>query len=292
MKKSRKITLIILAILISISLAMLAVLSGTLAKYISTGQSMSAARAAKWGMQFNAGSDLQHFYTTSLDTDNPNVRTTVVEAKTNGQVDSNNNPLYDNTVVPGTNGSLAWIHISGKPEVKYDINISTSEVKEGDTVLYRGFNVGEGFYENSRLIRDEKGLPIEYFPIIIELCAYNVDSAGQKTSVEVVQTHALKKQGDNTQSTDANKLYTSLSELVTGVNTSISNLFDSVNNEPNKQINRYYSVNWKWNYEPASASAYQSNFLDTALCEAVANCKDKSVFEIGVKFEMQVSQSN
>ena len=289
MKKSKKITLIILISLITASLIMTAVLSGTFAKFISMGYSRAVARVAKWGIELNAGSDLRNYYTASLDQNNPTVRTRVVETRTTGAVDSNGDPIRDNTVVPGTNGSLAWISLEGHPEVMYNVEFSTEEVTQGDKVLYDGFYVGEGFYAASRMVRDEKGLPTEYFPIIIELCAYDVSSTGTKTVV-VSQTHALKSTSDNTASTDKNKLYTSLSDLVTGVNTAIDSIFDSQNNTPNQAINRVYSVCWKWNY--TAKTSYQTDFLDTSLCEAIANCSDadRSKFEIGLKMGMKVSQ--
>ena len=292
MSKSKKITLAILAVLVSATLIVIAAFSGTLAKFISTDFSLAAARAAKWGIEVSGGSDLNDNYIFTPDKSNPSVKKAAVQAKTNGKTDSDGNPLYDNVVVPGTKGSLAWLYVKGCPETKYDITVSPEEVMEGDKLLFKGFTVGKGFYAAERLIRDERGLPVEYFPIVIELYAYDVDENGQKTDV-VLETYALKKSSDTaTQNTYADHLYASLDELVTAVNTAIGNSFNSVDNAPNTAINRYYCVNWSWDYEPHSATAYHSDFLDTALCEAIAKSTDKSLFEIGLKMSVQIAQSN
>lgn len=302
MNKGKKITLAILAVMISATLIMIAVFSGTLAKFISTDSSSAAARVAKWGINVTSGTDLEFSYQSALNENEPNVLSTVVSTKTNGETDSEGHALHDNVVIPGTEGSLAWINVTGSPEKNYNVTVSVGEEKEGDKVLFRGFNVGRGFYAAERLIRDKNMLPVEYFPIIIELCAYDVD-ASNKHTVILRQTHALKKVDDTTANTDDSFYYTSLAELVEGVNIAIgngttfeeddptpNNIFNSTNNSSETPVNRFYTVNWKWNYA-ASDGAYQNDFLDTALCEAIANCQDKSLFEIGLTMNIQIAQT-
>lgn len=292
MNKSKKITLAILAVLVSATLIMIAIFSGTLAKYISTGFANAAARAAKWGISVDTGSDLNYCYTTVRNENNPESVTYKVEAKTNGKTDSEGKEIHDNVVVPGTAGSLAWFYVHGKPETEFDVRVTTADAKDGDTVLFNGFYVGDGFYADSRMVRDDKCLPIEYFPIIIEICVHDADSNGNVKSEVVCQTHSLKKLDDPTVSNynDNNKfLYTSLSELVAGVNRAIPQVLKSEDIAPNTPINRYYSVNWRWNFE--GQTTYQNDDYDTYLCAAIANCEDKSMFDIGLKMNIQVSQS-
>ena len=62
MNRKYKITIAILSVALAIALIGVAVLSGTLTKFATTGSAIALARVAKWGINLEAGSDVSHEY--------------------------------------------------------------------------------------------------------------------------------------------------------------------------------------------------------------------------------------
>jgi hypothetical protein len=240
MKKNNKKTIVLLVILISAVLLAIVLLSTTLAKFMATASSKATARVAKWGVAVDGGSDIPDSYGR------------VGEGADSFEMVVSSNGK--NSILPGTKGSLAWFSISGKPETTYNIDF------EGT------FSLGSGFTDESRLIRDKRQLPIEYFPIVINI--YTVEN-NEKT---VIGTYAYSND---------------LATLSANINSTINDNLDSSNN-PNVNINRTYVVEWDWPYE--SNSTYQSDFLDTALCEAIANNPNTDLFDISLDMKLTVTQ--
>ncbi len=262
MQKRRKIIIAIIAISLSTILIGLLVLSGTLSKYVTSSGAKALARAAKWGIKIDSGSDVTY------------------EIKNKAGTLMVNALDKDGVIVPGSMGSLTYVKTQGSPEVYYDINIDGQE-----SGVQRGFSVGSGFYASSRLVRGENGLATEYFPIIIRLAIYDILSNGTKSKVKSI-TYAIARTDVAVDNPCAN-----LAELVEEVNSALDDELDvSMNPPTTTEINRVYTVDWEWIYKPKNES-YQTTFLDTALCEAVGKNKEKFDIRVNINFEMSQSDT-
>ena len=290
MKKSKKITMLILYLLICAILLATVFFSSSLAKFISTNSSIASARVAKWGLIITSGSDLSNTYS-SVDSE---TEVSYVTATA-----SNN----DKIIMPGTDGNLTWIQIEGVPEAAYNIDIECEETKSDGSVKNAAFSVGQGFYASQRLIRDENGFAVEYFPLVISLHVYNIDANGAKTDAVTPISFAIKKTGaeDN-----ATVMCDNLDDLVSRVNASLDSFFDSTNNTPGT-MKKIYAIEWEWEYLPASEKlddtgtriekvdgvvTYQSSFLDTALCDTMYENRDNDLFKIKLDMRATVTQYN
>lgn len=90
-------------------------MSGTLAKYVTSGQGSDSARVAKFGVKITANGET---FATSYDEG--------VEVKT---VISSEN---DDVVAPGTKGNMSAITITGQPEVAVEVKYVVDTFKLGD----------------------------------------------------------------------------------------------------------------------------------------------------------------
>ncbi|MBE6533832.1 MAG: hypothetical protein E7678_02525 [Ruminococcaceae bacterium] len=290
MKNSKKITLIIIYVLVCSILLATVFFLNSLAKFVTTDASSDGARVAKWGMEITTGSNLSNTYSKSNSGE-------AISLTTATSSDG------DKIIMPGTSGSFAWFNISGTPEAAYNVDIQCEKIKDDDTMEDLAFSVGEGFSSADRLIRDERGLAVEYFPLVITLHIYDIGEGGAKTDVGTPMSFAIKKTGaaDN-----ATVMCDDLSDLVTRVNASLDTYFDSEEASIDA-INRVYSVEWSWPYLPASEAfdetekrivkidgvvTYQSSYLDTALCEAVYANRDNDLFKIKLDLRATVTQAN
>jgi len=88
--------------------------SGTFAKYVTTGSATDTARVAKWGIELAVTGNEASFSTT--EGTSPNF--TVKSADT------------DKVVAPGTSGTLFSFTITGTPEVAYKMTVSFNFTKE------------------------------------------------------------------------------------------------------------------------------------------------------------------
>lgn len=91
------------------------VISGTFAKYVTSGTSQSTARVAKFGVEVQATSDL---FTKTY----KNGSETVTVASSNN----------DNVVAPGTSGTISNATLKGKPEVAVQIGFAKPDFEIGD----------------------------------------------------------------------------------------------------------------------------------------------------------------
>ena len=110
MKKNRMMRLA--SVLLIMTLLSTSVISGTFAKYTTTGSASDGARVAKWGVNFDieGGPLFSQDYATD-DTVNFSSMTLSV-----------NSENTDNVVAPGTEGKAVTFRITGKPEVSYKVD--------------------------------------------------------------------------------------------------------------------------------------------------------------------------
>lgn len=109
------------------------VISGTFAKYTTSAAGGDTARVAKWGVTVTIPDD-GAFASSYATTD-----TNSLTAANSVQYSSNNGADPDEIVAPGTDGTLASITITGKPEVAVNVT-ATSNVEISnwlvDSALY------------------------------------------------------------------------------------------------------------------------------------------------------------
>ena len=127
--------------------------SGTFAKYVTTGDGYETARVAKFGVTMSVATDKA--FKQTYDTDNDSISTTITNS-----VDSNG---HENLVAPGTKGSnFVVLSISGTPEVAVNVKIEASGtdvfLKAGD---YPDLTTAAG--------RDTFHLAADYYPITYTL---------------------------------------------------------------------------------------------------------------------------
>jgi hypothetical protein len=115
MSKTKKNWVLRVAMLaLALTLISTCLLSGTLAKYVSTGTGKDSARVAKWGVEITSNKAL---FDTEYNADDS------AYGAANLSVQSSNG---DNLVAPGTEGTAAAFSITGKPEVACNVTVDAS----------------------------------------------------------------------------------------------------------------------------------------------------------------------
>ena len=128
MRKNNKIMMIVVSVLLSLVLATTSIVSGTLAKYVTSAQTdPTVVTLKKWGIKIETGSDLKDSYSTVIDGEDK-----VVVSST----------LTGNLMAPGTQGALVYFKVTGTPEVKYELNF------DGD------IDIGFGFWPYQSLVKE------------------------------------------------------------------------------------------------------------------------------------------
>lgn len=95
-------------------------MSGTLAKYVTSGQGSDSARVAKFGVTITAnGSTFAEAY----DTDDG----TFTEANSVISSAAEDNTVLDNVIAPGTAGDMASMTLTGTPEVAVRVSYDVTE---------------------------------------------------------------------------------------------------------------------------------------------------------------------
>lgn len=235
MRKSVKIIIAIFSVMICLLVILSMTLSGTVAKYVTSGGDFSdSARVAKWGVDIKTYSDLVSSYT-----------------KDNVIVFQASGGTQDNIIAPGTSGSLIGFEVEGKAEVSYAVDIVDDSVN---------FSLGEGYNASSKLLVDEDNEEFEYFPIIIKFTKYD-----KKTSNKTVTTYGMT-------GTSADKVYNTVTDLANAVESDLKTALDE-DIAPGDDVHRVYSVEWEWSY--SASNDYQTREKDTILGEALVNNKDR-----------------
>ena len=125
--KKKYSSLRIASILLMLVLITSCVISGTFAKYTTSGSGSDSARVAKWGVVVNASGD-EVVYDTILGAGN--VDTKELDIVSSGSV---------NKIAPGTKGEFCKFEISGQPEVSVKILYTVTIEMDGwevDGVFY------------------------------------------------------------------------------------------------------------------------------------------------------------
>ena len=148
MRKSVKIIIAIFSVMICLLVILSMTLSGTVAKYVTSGGDFSdSARVAKWGVTIDTYSDLVSSYK----------RDGIIVFQTRSGT-------QDNIIAPGTRGSLICFEVNGNAEVSYAVDIVDESAS---------FSLGDGYMASSKLLVDEDNEEFEYFPIIIKFTKYD-----------------------------------------------------------------------------------------------------------------------
>ena len=277
MKKSNKILIISIALLLCSAIITVAVFSGTLAKYVSQDNFNNPLNFSKWKINISSMNDLKKSHTA---TDN----TVVFKSSDTG-----------NIITPGTKGVLSCIRV--------EANIGVESTIDFDGAL----TLGNGFFASERLVRDENGLATDYFPIIFNL--YTLDAVKTTNADDITwdsenknivikpsaQTSfkktLIKSYGMETRTDTSYVKFNDITDFVAsgrGFDSALDGDFDQT--VDNIVMDRYYVVEWEWPYEAPTGSTYQTNQLDTSLCEGVLNNKDNRLFEMKLDLQVTISQ--
>lgn len=235
MRKSVKIIIAIFSVMICLLVIISMTLSGTFAKYVTSGGDFSdSARVAKWGVDIKTYSDLVSSY----------VKDGIIVFQASGGTE-------DKIIAPGTSGSLVGFEVEGKAEVSFAVDIENVD-----------FSLGEGYKASSKLLVNERNEEIEYFPIIIKFTKKDL----KKLTETTVATYGMKGTG-------ADKEYDTVTELVNAVKNAFeTDLHEDI--APGEDVHRMYSVEWEWAYSADANNSYQTREKDTILGEALVNNKD------------------
>ena len=300
MRKVNKNITRIVAILLALVMISACVVSGTLAKFVTTKGSKSTVDITQFGVTIKTYSDLANEYDTTAEEG-------VVEVEVNAANSSN-------LIAPGTRGALACFEVIST-DVPWYINI------DGD------INIGAGYTASSELILNENGDPINYFPILISIYRCNWDGSkyvvsGSKIAYSVIRLTPDAPKGtgvDNAEemyklsftagTTRCNDVDTLEATLKTSLNTAFDDMGDG--NKGNAAGTKsMFIVEWFWPYDNTdtidimSGSSmveqrgtgslimyhYQTRELDTQLAEAMKKAPNE--FNIRLNLTAKVSQAN
>ena len=134
----------------------MSVISGSFAKYVTSGNGTDSARAAKFGVEVKANGTM---FASEYKKDDDSVVGTIV----NSVVSSGG--TNDHVVAPGTKGELVKTTISGKPEVAVKVSYEPTLNLEG-----------------WEYVDDDSNLSTEYFPIIFNVGDKKYGITGTKDS--------------------------------------------------------------------------------------------------------------
>lgn len=251
MRKSVKIIIAIFSVMICLLVIISMTLSGTFAKYVTSGGDFSdSARVAKWGVTIDTYSDLVSSYK----------RDGIIVFQASGGT-------QDNIIAPGTRGSLICFEVEGKAEVSFAVDIVDESAS---------FSLGDGYMASSKLLVDEDNEEFEYFPIIIKFTKYD-----KKTPNKTVDTYGMEGTG-------AKYTYNTVTALEDAVESALKTALDE-DIAPGEDVHRMYSVEWEWAYSADANNSYQTREKDTILGEALVNNKDR--FNIAVSADIVAAQT-
>ena len=264
MQKKNKIFMGIVSTLLCLTLLSSSLVSGIFAKFAFEKGVDSYVQFKKWGITIEPGSD---------------IKGAILKADANGVMVETGGALEH--IAPGTNGCFAWFIVDAvTPEVKFKVDFSgTAEI-------------GDGYAKEYKFVRDANGKPVDYFPIIFYLVAYDYNSTTGKwevTNTKNVENyvmdfsicHRIKKEGSSdyytyidSSPTDRRFSYSpglsekSIEKLFNGDDGNehpeayLENVFDHIctpdaTTGQVASFKRVYTVQWCWPYNPADTSYYK-----------------------------------
>ena len=220
MKKTR-----LLAFLLTACLATTCFLSGTVAKYSTTGAVTDAARVAKWGVTIAADTENNTLFSTSHTEEGADTAT----------VSSNS----DKVVAPGTEDSVT-MKLSGSPEVavKVTLAVSGNDIKLPAKNGYKDYTS-----TNSTETFD---LAADYYPVVFTLTKNDNGASDEITKGTLAQIIAYLADTDGN-SENGNTPWVD--------NYDVNKTLGDV----------YYTLSWTWDFENNNdaADTYLANVTTT-----------------------------
>ena len=193
MRKTNRIMMGTVSILLCLVLVTTSVLSGIFAKYVTNRKAEANVTFKKWGITVTPGSDLEESYSKVIDGEDK-----VVVSST----------LSGNLMAPGTRGALAYLHVESEPndppEVRYELDFDgkidigfgfwsykslveyASYVKGELAIKYPTLSSDEIDAKYNKLLKikseiafvDESGAETGYLPIQLKLRRFDLNSDG------------------------------------------------------------------------------------------------------------------
>lgn len=191
------------------TLLTMSVISGSFAKYITSGTGTDSARAAKFGVTVTANGTM---FASEYAKDDENVVGTIVKSVVSSGGES------DHVVAPGTKGELLNATITGKPEVAVKVSYEP-------TLTLKGWEYTD----------EDSNLSTEYFPIIFKVGDKKYGVKGVKDSTGVAVANGSSSIGE---------LKTAVENAIKGysknyaANTDLSGIGE----------NGFVNVSWEWAY--------------------------------------------
>lgn len=293
MKNVNKIMMATVSILLCLALLSTSLVSGIFARFVIFRKSANELVFKNWGITVTSGSDVAAEYKNSDDT---------VMIKSNSH----------NVIAPGTNGCLAWFKVqSSGTEVKFKLDFTGS------------IDIGTGYSSSSKYVRKDDGTPIDYFPIIFLLVAYDIGSDGKIKQVSTVKnvdnktmnfTVGHRKDDYNGVVTldTTNRIYSFKTfanvekwldgvddygvEYKAGLNKVFDQKYETFTNGVISSFTRVYTIQWCWPYDAKTShprnqykkGTYQTQECDTQIGEAMR--KHPEDFNITLDMSLTVEQ--
>ena len=191
------------------TLLTMSVISGSFAKYITSGTGTDSARAAKFGVTVTANGTM---FASEYAKDDENVVGTIVKSVVSSGGES------DHVVAPGTKGELLNATITGKPEVAVKVSYEPTRTLKG--------------WEYTD---EDSNLSTEYFPIIFKVGDKKYGVKGVKDSTGVAVANGSSSIGE---------LKTAVENAIKGysknyaANTDLSGI----------GADGFVNVSWEWAY--------------------------------------------
>lgn len=304
MKKNKMMRLA--SVLLVLTLLSTSVISGTFAKYVSSGKANDSARVAKWGVVVDASGSLfgAHYNentNSSEETDNKIAVTSTNVASFNG----------DNIVAPGTESDKGLtLAISGKPEVAssvtftydtdieeiwlkaqlYGVLVKTDAITEDNFAdIYGSDTISRVFYstdgQNFTYVHEDPNSPptyptgnVTWYYLRDYDYLYATDIAGEDDG----KYYPLKwTVASSNQPTTTVNCIKDMQEYITS--TSVAAPFSKTSYEANSVINANVTISWEWPFESQNPQGTANNdHGDTILGDLMA-AKDATVDYVVVK---------
>lgn len=207
------------------------IVSGTFAKYTTTGSSTDTARVAKWGVTVTTDANplfKASYDVADADTHEDAVATTPSETVYISQSVTSANGT-DTLVAPGTSGTITAVNVSGTPEVAVEVTYVSTLTLTGWTYQVQ---------ENGETVTKE------YMPLVI-----TVTHDGSDTVYKI-----------GTQSGE----YATIALLTAAVKAEIDGY--SAKYSPNTNLASTIAISWEWAFSTSAAN----DVLDTTLGNAVS----------------------
>lgn len=230
-KMMRLASILLVAVMISTC-----AISGTFAKYVTSGESTDKARVAKFGVVVTANG--QMFDTEYAESDSDGI-----ELGANSVVSSGNVAGYSKLVAPGTSGKLVEVGLTGTPEVAVKVTYEA-------TLKLEGWMCDDD--------EDPSTPEVEYCPIVFDVEGTTYGIGGTTYTVNVSCTGVAdliaKVQDAIGAHTKIYKAGTDLSKV----------------NDPGKE--EAVSVSWSWAFDEHDTKLgdYQNDVKDTSLGDKAA----------------------